>query len=55
MAGAKKTEVKPAEKKGPAVIGINLGNAYASIAVINNVGLFGCVGVRDADGGDWDG
>lgn len=39
MAGAKKTEAKPAEKKGPAVIGINFGNAYASIAIINNVGV----------------
>lgn len=39
MAGPTKTEPKPAEKKGPAVIGINFGNAYASIAVINNVSL----------------
>lgn len=52
MAGAAKTakpEEKAPERKGPAVIGINFGNAYASIAIINNVSSLNllCYGLRD--------
>ncbi|QRV85307.1 heat shock protein HSP70 family protein [Ceratobasidium sp. AG-Ba] len=49
MAGPTKTEPKPTEKKGPAVIGINFGNAYASIAVINNEGQADCIANEDGE------
>ncbi|KAG9105357.1 Hsp70 protein that interacts with Zuo1p [Ceratobasidium sp. 392] len=49
MAGPTKTEPKAPEKKGPAVIGINFGNAYASIAVINNEGQADCIANEDGE------
>ncbi|CAE6434847.1 unnamed protein product [Rhizoctonia solani] len=51
MAKAKKTETeeKAPERKGPAVIGINFGNAYASIAVINNEGEPDCIANEDGE------
>ncbi|CAE7082079.1 unnamed protein product [Rhizoctonia solani] len=51
MAKAKKveTEDKAPERKGPAVIGINFGNAYASIAVINNEGEPDCIANEDGE------
>ncbi|CEL59131.1 Heat shock protein 70 homolog C57A7,12 OS=Schizosaccharomyces pombe (strain 972 / ATCC 24843) GN=SPAC57A7.12 PE=1 SV=3 [Rhizoctonia solani AG-1 IB] len=55
MAKAKKNEVdaetegKAPERKGPAVIGINFGNAYASIAVINNEGEPDCIANEDGE------
>lgn len=52
MAGpAKETkpEEKAPEKKGPAVIGINFGNAYASIAIINNEGEADCIANEDGE------
>ncbi|CAE6413779.1 unnamed protein product [Rhizoctonia solani] len=51
MAKAKKveTEEKAPERKGPAVIGINFGNAYASIAIINNEGEPDCIANEDGE------
>ncbi|KAF8761361.1 RNA-dependent RNA polymerase [Rhizoctonia solani] len=53
MAKAKKNETeaegKVPERKGPAVIGINFGNAYASIAVINNEGEPDCIANEDGE------
>ncbi|GAB1525371.1 Hsp70 protein that interacts with Zuo1p [Rhizoctonia solani] len=53
MAKAKKNETeaegKAPERKGPAVIGINFGNAYASIAVINNEGEPDCIANEDGE------
>ncbi|CAE6358393.1 unnamed protein product [Rhizoctonia solani] len=53
MAKAKKNETdnegKIPERKGPAVIGINFGNAYASIAVINNEGEPDCIANEDGE------
>ncbi|KAG8686391.1 Hsp70 protein that interacts with Zuo1p [Ceratobasidium sp. 394] len=49
MPGPTKTEPKAPEKKGPAVIGINFGNAYASIAVINNEGQADCIANEDGE------
>ncbi|KAB5593719.1 Luminal-binding protein 5 [Ceratobasidium theobromae] len=52
MAGAAKTakpEEKAPERKGPAVIGINFGNAYASIAIINNEGQPDCIANEDGE------
>ncbi|QRW26301.1 heat shock protein HSP70 family protein [Rhizoctonia solani] len=50
---AKKNETeaegKAPERKGPAVIGINFGNAYASIAVINNEGEPDCIANEDGE------
>ncbi|CAE6411832.1 unnamed protein product [Rhizoctonia solani] len=51
MAKAKKIEIeeKAPERKGPAVIGVNFGNAYASIAVINNEGEPDCIANEDGE------